>query len=131
MFYDYLLTFDDEVRRQSSNPLRLHLLTCRSIRFDMFGEAERHGVRSVICTNHAGRSDVQSRGSLVSLHLGASPRISRFGEPLIELVLLDRTGSFSQGISSLGFITWVARRNPRLVRKQNAFALEQAVLNLF
>ena len=45
------------------------------------------------------------RGSLVSLHLGASPRISRFGEFLIQLAPLDRIGSFSQGISSSSFIT--------------------------
>ena len=101
--------------------LRLHLLTCRSPRFGMFGEAERHGVRSVICTNHAGRSDVQTARQSRIFTSWCVPPISRFGEFLIELVPLDRIGSFSQGFSSSSFITWVVRGNPRSVRRQHAF----------
>ena len=86
----------------------------------MFGEAERHGVRSVICTNHAGRPDVQTARQSRIFTSRCVPPISRFGEFLIELVPLDRIGSFSQGISSSSFITWVARGNPRSVRKQYA-----------
>ena len=55
--YDWMLMFDDEVRRQKFNPLRLRPLTRRRRRFGTFGEVARRGVRSVVCIDCVERAD--------------------------------------------------------------------------
>ena len=56
--YDHFLAFDDEV--EALEPLRLRLLTRPFPRFGTFGGLARHGVRSIIRTNRAERTDVQT-----------------------------------------------------------------------
>ena len=55
--YDWMLIFDDEVRRRKFNPFRPGLLTCPPQRSGTFGEVARRGVRSVVCADCKKRAD--------------------------------------------------------------------------
>ena len=55
--YDWMLMFDDEVRRPKLNPLRPRILTLPRQRFGTFGKVARRGVCSVICTESMDGAD--------------------------------------------------------------------------
>ena len=96
--------------------LHLHILTPPSQRFGIFGQLGRHGVRSIICTNHAGRADVQTVPQSPTFTFWCVPQDQPFRRiPNGTCHATDRIGPFSPCTNSGTSMPSVTRKIQRSV----------------
>ena len=88
--YDYLLVFDDEVRRQSPGPSApaLHALLRDSVCLE---GPQVMGFVPLFAQTVKGELICKLRNSFMPLYRGGSPRINRFGELLMDFGIAPRS----------------------------------------